>query len=381
MAKRGKQRSNGEGGLILRGRIYWAQYYDSNHKQIRVSTRTHVKQEAQAYVRQLMNSRDKGETPVSDLRKVKYETLRQGLLDSYVSHKSLIQKPDGEQSIPGLSALDDFCKGMSAVQLTTDLAARFVRKRQAEKVGSAAINRSLACLRRMFVIGARSTPKKVNSVPWIQFLREPHARNGFLERRDFYRLIKLIPTHLKPFITFLYWCGCRCGETLQITWSQVNLDAKHIRLESIQTKNSQGRVVPLSSELVDMLRQLPREGTIFDGTNLRKEWITACCSAGLGTLSKVEGRKRMKYKGLTLHDLRRSAARNMRNAGVSEKEIMEIGGWKTRSVFERYNIVSSEDVMNAMRKLELSAMNDAQPVLTASSGVRSGVQSLQKAHV
>jgi len=43
---------------------------------------------------------------------------------------------------------------------------------------------------------------------------------------------------------------------------------------------------------------------------------------------------------------------------VSEKEAMRISGHKTRSVFDRYNIVSTDDVMDAMRKLELAALNE-----------------------
>jgi hypothetical protein len=45
-------------------------------------------------------------------------------------------------------------------------------------------------------------------------------------------------------------------------------------------------------------------------------------------------------------------ARNLRRAGVSEGVIMRIGGWRTRSVFERYNIVSQADIVDALEKLE-----------------------------
>jgi hypothetical protein len=80
-----------------------------------------------------------------------------------------------------------------------------------------------------------------------------------------------------------------------------------------------------------MLRQIePKPGTVsstkvFDGTNLRKEWMEACAACGLGTLTEVEGRPYDPlYSGQTLHDMRRSAVRNLRKAGVSEKVAMRI---------------------------------------------------------
>jgi integrase len=57
---------------------------------------------------------------------------------------------------------------------------------------------------------------------------------------------------------------------------------------------------------------------------------------------------------LLFHDLRRTAARNLRRAGVPETVIMKIGGWRTRSVFERYAIVSRTDIADAMLKLQRS---------------------------
>jgi len=139
-------------------------------------------------------------------------------------------------------------------------------------------------------------------------------------------------------------------ELLSMRVSQLDVAQRVIRLEPGTTKNRDGREVLMTDSVHKLLSALvhgkPADDYVFTRANgkpvrdFRGTWQNACAHAGVPEL--------------LFHDLRRTGARNLRRAGVAEGIIMKIGGWRTRSVFERYAIVSRSDMNDAILKLQES---------------------------
>jgi integrase len=222
---------------------------------------------------------------------------------------------------------------------------------------NATINRELSLLRRAFTLGVEHDPPKASAVPRIKMLEENNVRQGFFEHADYASLLKTLPAELRPVLTFAFYTGCRKGEILNLVWSQVDLLEQVVRLEAGTTKNGEPRLIPLAPELYEVLKmqkvirdeQYPDCLWVFFRAgeqilDFRGAWREACKAAKLWN---AEGRKPTKL----FHDLRRSGVRNLVRAGVPEAVAMRISGHKTRSVFERYNIVTEADLKHAAQQL------------------------------
>lgn len=203
-------------------------------------------------------------------------------------------------------------------------------------------------------MGARQTPPKVDRVPYIPMLKENNIRKGFFEHGDYLALKDALPNYLKGFVTFGYKTGWRISEISNLRWNQVDLGQGIVRLEAGETKNDQARTVYLDEELREVFNRQweARKGSqklmpsVFlnnDGTDrikrFDKSWNTACKKAHIGSR--------------LFHDFRRTAVRNMVRAGIPKRVAMMVSGHKTRSVFERYNIVNDTDLRLASQKQEV----------------------------
>jgi integrase len=224
------------------------------------------------------------------------------------------------------------------------------------KLEPASINRELSLLRRAYQLGYERKPQLVEKIPPIKKLAENNVRKGFVAPEQYGSLMAELPAHLKPITCVAFHVANRKGELLNLEWSDVELDGKPpvITLWPGETKNKDGRTLPiLSGEMLDTLRGLKtehdqsgsKETHVFlaaDGKplqyhHMRKDWDDACTRAGV--------------PGLLFHDLRRSAVRNLRFAGVTQKVAREFSGHKTDAVFNRYNIVDFGDLQEAATKL------------------------------
>ncbi|MBI1994870.1 MAG: site-specific integrase [Deltaproteobacteria bacterium] len=189
---------------------------------------------------------------------------------------------------------------------------------------------------------------KLSSKPYIPTLEENNARQGFLDHGSFLVLRENLSDHLKDPVTFLYHSGWRVSEMRALEWRDVDLAGKVIRLRPEISKNKDGRLLPIKGEIEGIIERAKEKRLLScpyvfheNGQRIgdfRKAWKTACKAAGLGAV--------------IVHDLRRSAVRNMVRAGIPERVAMSLSGHKTRAVFDRYNIVSESDLAKAAERLQ-----------------------------
>lgn len=256
-----------------------------------------------------------------------------------------------------------------AAEVTTARLRRYVERRLAAGAARATVRLELAALRRCLRL-AHEAGRLVRA-PAFPAVSVSNTRTGFVDAAGLERLLAELPAEQRVLATLAAWLGWRRSELLGLEWRSVDLETGEVRLDvgraavtssgahagaevaevaEVRTKNGDGRVAFLPPEALAALREWRaatlRAGIVSrwvvhrGGERLRggyDAWRSACRRAGL--------------EGLMLHDLRRTAARSYVRSGVPEHVVMRVLGHRTRSMLDRYNIVSERDLREAAARV------------------------------
>ena len=367
MVYRRKKRNFSTGELIEVG-PYWMKYYVEG-RPIHASTKTSDWSQAKHILKQREGEVATGlyQGPKTD--RTKFEDLAALIKQDY----KLNRRKTSSRVEKLMLHLEPYFRKLRASRITTVMIKSYIIKRQDQGAANATINRELGCLKRMFRLGYQQTPQLVVKVPHIPQLKEHNIRSGFFEHEDFLSLRGALPDYAQVAVTLAYYSGMRMGELCSLQWGQVNWTEGKLYFRSEDTKTSTPRVLYLTGDLLRVLRvwkarcdkKWPlcswichRGGVQLQ--SLKHSWRKACIAVGLGGMAHDPKRGCEVWEGRIPHDFRRTAVRNMVRAGVPEKVAMAISGHKTRSVFDRYNIVDERDLERAAQSL--SAYFDQQKV-------------------
>jgi integrase len=255
-----------------------------------------------------------------------------------------------------------------AVTVTGESVASFQLELREQGYKDATINRFCQLLGQAFNLAIES--ERLSKGPVIKHLNETgNARKGFFTEAEIRRVIAHLPEYLRDFTFFAYITGMRKGEVQSLRWSDVHGDTITLRAEN--SKNGEGRTIPLEGELAQLIerRQVARQ--VMQGeavmlseyifhrgglpiASFRKAWASACRFAGV--------------PGRLFHDLGRCAARNLLAAGVPQAVAMKFTGHKTDSMFRRYAIVTVEQQREALQKAAVYRQQQVERLVIPSTG-------------
>ena len=227
---------------------------------------------------------------------------------------------------------------------------------------------SLATVKRELTI-LRAAIRKAVEWQWITFdpmagYKLPKAdnrRERFIEDSEFGRLINASHPTIVPLLIVARHTGMRQGELLNLQWSDLDLIRGWLFVR--HSKSGEGRNVPLTSEVIELLSSTPlseRIGFVFKrqgkplmkGGFLQYQFGKAVRQAGLANLTGPAK--------FVFHSIRHTFASHAAMRGVDLKTLASILGHKSTRMTERYSHLSDNH-----RKISVElAAPKRQPITT-----------------
>jgi integrase len=218
------------------------------------------------------------------------------------------------------------------------------------------VNRDLATLSRMYSFSYETEQINFTGPKFLRYSEKEFIRKGYVTQIEFDRMCAANPpVWLRALMEVAYNVANRRGELVNLRVRQCDFIRGMIRFDQDDTKNGEGRSVPMTPKMRELLliccAGKNQEGYVFtrvDGKQVgdfRRLWRTLLENAGID-------------RRVLFHDFRRSAVSNMVRRGIDRDVAMRISGHKTSEVFRRYNIVFEKQVQDAALLIQAGAESD-----------------------
>jgi integrase len=349
------KRERGTGSLRLRGATWWARYHHHG-KLVEESTKTSDEVQARKFLKAKVKASN---TPLfvdPSARRITFDDLVELVRreSTRKGNRTGWRLGTAEHPRQCVRYLTETFGGTPALHITADDVDRYADARIAAGAQPATVNRELAILRHGFKLGVRKG--LLPSMPHVAMRSEAgNERQGFLDPVAFDAFLDALRQR-DPVVADLtqgaYFTLLRRSNISKLTWPQLSLDVQdgevvggELRLPGTMTKNKRPLALPLTGRLLALInhRWQVRSGEyVFHRDGVRLKAFTGVWKPA----ARVIGQP-----GLLFHDLRRSGARALIRAGVPEDVVLKLGGWLTRSMLTRYNVVDTSDLADAQAKL------------------------------
>lgn len=345
----------GKGTIYKRGKKFAVAYWIGGTQRFKSGFKT--KADAQAFLTDIMSQKAKGQPLAANAHKLKIDHLFRLVITDYQNnHKSSIK----ELELRINKHLLPYFSGLTLSEMNGAIIEEYKQVRISEKAKPATINRELSVLKRGYSLAFEQN--LIGFKLAIKNLKENNIRTQTFSREEIFSFCKHLPQDVLGPVLFQWETGWRLpSEILTLTWSQVDFEEELVVLERYQTKNDEPRIFPFTqplSRLLNRQREIVNKiekmrkmiipwvfvrdtgRPIFDSnppkasSYFRRKWKSACRKSGLA--------------GRRPHDLRRSAAVNRDNMGMSLRDNQLLGGWKRVQMLERYLQKRKEDLRKAI---------------------------------
>ena len=328
-----------ETGIYRRpdSRFWWIATTLPNGKRLRQSAGTENREDAEALLAKLTldayRERHFGLKP---------ERSWQEAIVRYLEVKATLKSYRDVQRI--CRNLHPYLGGLMLNHINGDVVWSIIQGEMKKGNKPATINRYLSLLRNLLRT-ARDEWQWIDSIPKVRLLPGEVERDRWLTKEEADRLLAVCPPHLAAIVRFALATGCRAREILGLEWCRVDLNRGTAWLN--QTKNGTPRGVPLNRDslavLEDQVGKHPQFCFTYRGEPIKanvsnKAWFSALEKAGLDDFR--------------FHDLRHTWASWHRQSGTSCDELKELGGWKTRSMVDRYAKFATDHLAIAAARIE-----------------------------